>query len=1142
VTAADTQDPTLVHLRERLAAGDMEGVRRALLQLSDTGRQVLEARLGAPAVARIVQDVRRLRGRVNGRVVVIHGIMGGRLASRDQRGDEELVWVHYPRLILGRIGDFALDADGGPADPSLSVVVCGLLDEYLPLVMELDRAWDVLPFAFDWRLDIDRSAQLLDEAIRRWAGNEPVHIVAHSMGGLVARRFLQQFPQTWQRMADPNQLRQGGRLVMLGTPNRGSFAIPFVLTGEEKTVRVLELFDLAHDMGELLAIINTFQGSYQMLPSPRLPFGDDRLQLYRAGTWGRFPVAQANLDLGRRFQEALDPVIDPERLVYVAGFDQPTPFRIRVDGQGRFSYRETLLGDGRVPHELGLLPGVPSFFVREAHGELPSNAQVLAALPELLASGTTRTLPTQPPADRALAPPGPWRQAKDLAPMAPAIQALAGARATPARLRKLPADAQAQVEAEMLSPYIAVRRPPPLPAPPPERGPRKGSRRVGALRIRLEVMWADIVRAPGEVYAVGHYQGVLPQGGERALDAKVSGVSATTNDTDREMVIASHTRRGMLRGAVGDINFFPWAGARKTVAVAGMGHPGTFGRPELTRLARSLAESVRAVPGARTLNMLLIGSGNGNLPIPVACAALVEGLSEVFAAELRHASLRRPSLRTVRIVERDWKQAQAIDRALQRLKSSLPADRLGGIVIARKAVTGPGGRIGDDIALSAVLVAAARRLQSGTAATRRQARSAILQPIPTQDGLRERCADALAGLAPQGRGDLLALADAVGFGHLHERPTAPGARAPTRMSFIRDEQGVRVAAISDSALVPERVVAFSWSLVDEIIERMTDPADLAQIPDMAALMARLLVPRDFRALLGDGANLIFEVDRDTARIHWEMLGKLGDDATSAVPLALDAPVARQLRTSYSPPPSRAVPSGAPLRALVVGDPGDPERGLSLEGAQREALEVTALLRGHGVTVDVLIGAPNTPRDGPLRDIAPATVFDVLHLLGRQSYDLLHFAGHADFDPEQPERAGWMFGHELFTARDLGSVDRVPALVVANACLSGLASNRRASGAGRGRMRHTDDALLPGLADEFFRRGVRNYVGTAWEISDIGAVMFARTLYGAMLQPPRLSLGEALVRARTLLRSEESAFGALWAAYQHYGDPAFGWPV
>ncbi len=134
---------------------------------------------------------------------------------------------------------------------------------------------------------------------------------------------------------------------------------------------------------------------------------------------------------------------------------------------------------------------------------------------------------------------------------------------------------------------------------------------------------------------------------------------------------------------------------------------------------------------------------------------------------------------------------------------------------------------------------------------------------------------------------------------------------------------MRVAAISDSALVPERVVVLNWTLVDEIIERMTDPADLAQLPDMAALMARLLVPRDFRVLVGDGARLIFEVDRDTARIHWEMLGKVGDDATSAVPVALDAPVARQLRTSYSPPPSRAVLPGRRCAHWWSATPGIP---------------------------------------------------------------------------------------------------------------------------------------------------------------------------------------------------------------------------
>jgi hypothetical protein len=41
---------------------------------------------------------------------------------------------------------------------------------------------------------------------------------------------------------------------------------------------------------------------------------------------------------------------------------------------------------------------------------------------------------------------------------------------------------------------------------------------------------------------------------------------------------------------------------------------------------------------------------------------------------------------------------------------------------------------------------------------------------------------------------------------------------------------------------------------------------------------------------------------------------------------------------------------------------------------------------------------------------------------------------------------------------------------------------------------SEAALLPSLADEFFRLGVRNYVGAAWEVNDIGAELFATRLY------------------------------------------------
>ena len=87
---------------------------------------------------------------------------------------------------------------------------------------------------------------------------------------------------------------------------------------------------------------------------------------------------------------------------------------------------------------------------------------------------------------------------------------------------------------------------------------------------------------------------------------------------------------------------------------------------------------------------------------------------------------------------------------------------------------------------------------------------------------------------------------------------------------------------------------------------------------------------------------------------------------------------------------------------------------------------------------------------------------------------------------------------------------------------------------------TEADLLPSLADEFFHRGVRNYIGTAWEVSDAGAVEFARSLYDALLPSrsgkPGETIGEAVLQARLALHAKWKQFDALWAAYQHYGDP------
>ena len=130
----------------------------------------------------------------------------------------------------------------------------------------------------------------------------------------------------------------------------------------------------------------------------------------------------------------------------------------------------------------------------------------------------------------------------------------------------------------------------------------------------------------------------------------------------------------------------------------------------------------------------------------------------------------------------------------------------------------------------------------------------------------------------------------------------------------------------------------------------------------------------------------------------------------------------------------------------------------------------------------------------------------------------------------------MFASGLLTAREIERIDRVPDLVVANACLSARLSETT-EGRRQTKKTRSEAGLLPSLADEFFHLGVRNYIGTSWEVSDIGAILFAQTLYKELLAGNSSgTLGDAVKKARAALHKKEHSFGKLWAAYQHYGDP------
>ena len=170
-----SQTPRLDEIQAALDEGDVDRVRRVLLEVEGRERRLLAEELGPEAFGRARSAASRggRRGKL-GRVLVLPGIMGSELDSVDAKGDADRIWLNYLRLIRGRIGDLELAADGSPALPGLHVRPAGVHRKtYLSMILELDTRWDVRPFPFDWREDIDKSADRLAAEVRAFGGGGP---------------------------------------------------------------------------------------------------------------------------------------------------------------------------------------------------------------------------------------------------------------------------------------------------------------------------------------------------------------------------------------------------------------------------------------------------------------------------------------------------------------------------------------------------------------------------------------------------------------------------------------------------------------------------------------------------------------------------------------------------------------------------------------------------------------------------------------------------------------------------------------------------------------------------------------------------------------------------------------------------------
>jgi CHAT domain-containing protein/pimeloyl-ACP methyl ester carboxylesterase len=1048
-----------------------------------------------------------------GNVVVTHGIMGSELTVFEATGSKQHVWANIPRLIIGAAGWLRLNPDGRP---SFDVRPSAIMKKYYgEMILSLGAEWNVRTFCYDWRKDLRDSAADLNRQIRAWFGDDvPVHIIAHSMGGLVSRTYAKAHADRWKK---------GGRLIMLGTPNHGSFAIPQVITGLNDSVSKLARIDIKHSLHELLEILNSFVGSYQMLPSPLVM--PSMAPLYKSSTWSAFNVLQTRLEIARKHHEWLADSVESERMIYVAGCNQLTVVDMidisRPDSED--AYVKSLAGDGTVPHLLGFLKDkdgkrTPTFFAEVEHGNLPADERIISMMDPLMETGECE-LPKQIPAARAVVSIENAKRMEKAQQAADDMRLQVLAEKLRARARGIEAGVpqQSVTSEEREAEEIIVRDF--LLAEPqrkaravamtfveraPARAEKAGRDEIEIGLVLGEIQSTDKLDIEGyaiDAISVGHYIGVKPQAAELALDIAISSPlpgkvtvarkeSAARPPQDADLILTQYTERGIIPGKLGQPFFLedPRKPGR-IVALAGMGIPGRFGAPELTVLVQELCWSLGRM-GKRHLATVLIGAGNGNLPIADAIRGWLRGVRRAIAGSLEDEGRR---LVRVTFVESDPRNIEAIDSAIKAEQTAM-AEQL-------------------------VVKYASKSLEQ-LAAVRK---------------------DALA----RERSDLEAEWKRRASGQVR----AANQRIPVRLTVGLERKTYTFAAITETAAIPQRNIAIDPTLIEQANSKLAATAEPAEQTQAGSLLERLLMPDDLRASIYTDAPLVLVLDATTARIHWEMVAQsdpriLFSDTTAAPAGEADTPdtnaflglsrgLTRQLRTTFASP-SEQPPLRRTLRVLVVADPAD---DAPLPGAQAEGEEVASLFESFNeVYKDLTESRVEVKRlFGPYE----ATRVNVLSELILKQYDLLHFAGHCVYDVEDPASSGWIFSvakNERLSANELNRIDRIPKFIFSNACESGITPDRSD-------LRTAE--LAPSFAEAFFQRGVVNFVCTAWPVDDQAARDFARRLYSGLLglikvgEPEAMHVAMKEARVGIATYRDYSGGGArTWGAYQHYGNPYF----
>ena len=161
----------------------------------------------------------------------------------------------------------------------------------------------------------------------------------------------------------------------------------------------------------------------------------------------------------------------------------------------------------------------------------------------------------------------------------------------------------------------------------------------------------------------------------------------------------------------------------------------------------------------------------------------------------------------------------------------------------------------------------------------------------------------------------------------------------------------------------------------------------------------------------------------------------------------------------------------------------------------------------------------------------ATRQNVYGELVKNNYDILHYAGHADYDETNPGKSGLKCHDGMLVASDFHTIASLPQLIFLNGCESGRMRSQSSPDTCPEWAKNQLANIT--LAERLLMKSKLHFIGTYWDVGDETAMIFAQKFYDALLSGKPIGLAMQIGRTAT-----HEIAGRDWANFQHFGDPAY----